>query len=80
MIQTLLTYVAAANKREGAGEPHMFGSNHNNTEFDELQFLNDEFLTDFEWALGNDFLLPPETYGEMAWPATGNTDLNLPSV
>lgn len=47
-------------------------------------FLNDEFLTDFEWALdggngGIDYLLPPEAYSDLAWPATG-ADLNLPPI
>ncbi|KAL1964856.1 hypothetical protein VTN77DRAFT_6358 [Rasamsonia byssochlamydoides] len=38
-----------------------------------LQFLNDDFLTDFEWALGNDYLLPPtEPYGTMTWSSATN--------
>lgn len=51
----------------------------------EFGFLNDEFLTDFEWALdsngGSDYLLPPEAYSDLAWPgATGSADLNLPPI
>lgn len=52
----------------------------------EFGFLNDEFLTDFEWALdgsngGNDYLLPLEAYSDLAWPAaTSSADLNLPPI
>uniref|UniRef100_A0A093VB23 Regulatory protein LEU3 n=1 Tax=Talaromyces marneffei PM1 TaxID=1077442 RepID=A0A093VB23_TALMA len=42
----------------------------------EFGFLNEEFLTDFEWALdGNgasgEYLLPPEAYSDLAWPSVG---------
>ncbi|KKA17613.1 C6 transcription factor [Rasamsonia emersonii CBS 393.64] len=38
-----------------------------------LPFLNDDFLADFEWALGNDYLFPPtEPYGTMPWSSTTN--------
>lgn len=34
----------------------------------EFQFLDDEFLADFEWAVSSDYLLPSESYPDMGWP------------
>jgi hypothetical protein len=34
----------------------------------EFQFLDDEFLADFEWAVSIDYLLPSEPYSDIAWP------------
>jgi hypothetical protein len=54
----------------------------------EFGFLNDEFLTDFQWAVdgsngGNDYLLPPEAYSDLAWPSFGganSAEFNLPPI
>jgi hypothetical protein len=38
------------------------------SDVEEFQFLNDEFLTDFEWALSSDLLLPTGGFADMGWP------------
>lgn len=83
-----------SNNEEGAGN-EASNTNSNNDLFfapisnmatvgSEFGFLNDEFLTDFEWALdggngGSDYLLPSEAYSDLAWPVT-SVDLNLPPI
>lgn len=85
---------AALPNTEDAGNNSADNTNNSNNDFlfapmsnianvgSEFGFLNDEFLTDFEWALdggngGSDYLLPLEAYNYLAWPAS-NADLNLP--
>ncbi|EED13666.1 C6 transcription factor (Leu3), putative [Talaromyces stipitatus ATCC 10500] len=47
----------------------------------EFQFLNDEFLTDFEWAFDNEYLLPTEAYSDVAWLANATASANsLPPI
>ncbi|KAH8690603.1 putative C6 transcription factor [Talaromyces proteolyticus] len=36
----------------------------------EFGFLDNEFLTDFEWAMSSDYLLPPEPYANIEWTTT----------
>lgn len=55
------------------------------SEMDELQFLNDEFLNDFQWAaMDSEFLLPTDSYADMGWPAmnlmNANGEQDLPLV
>lgn len=37
-----------------------------------LQFHNEEFLADFEWALGNEYVVQSEAYGDTPWTTTWN--------
>lgn len=53
----------------------------------EFGFINDEFLTDFEWAMGNESSssLPPAAYQDVAWLSgstngSRNAEDNLPPI
>jgi hypothetical protein len=38
-----------------------------------LQVMNEDFLAEFEWAMGDEYLfLPADPYGSVTWPSTTN--------